>query len=273
MIAKWSKYELEYLRSNYSQMTVAQIAKHLDRKLESVKSKASALRLRKRGPDWSKAELEILEREYPNNRTEDIATNLGRPIYSVYNKAYDLGLRKSAEFMASEKSGIITKHNCDRIGAASRFKKGQAPPNKGVRRPGWYSGRMKETQFKQGEMPHNHQPVGTIGVMDGYKKIKLAEPKTWELLHRHVWIQHNGPIPRGHAIVFKNGDRMNCEIENLECISRKELMLRNTLHNFPEPVKSAIHQLAGFKRRLNRYAKKQNSGPEKHAVRDNGASS
>ncbi|MEN3369982.1 MAG: hypothetical protein V7609_2125 [Verrucomicrobiota bacterium] len=40
------------------------------------------------------------------------------------------------------------------------------------------------------------------------------------LLHRLVWIEHHGPIPDGHQIMFRDGDRTNCAIENLYCASR-----------------------------------------------------
>jgi hypothetical protein len=272
MPKRWETKDIAYLRAKAGDMKTREIAKRMGRSISSVRSKLKALKLTFRRR-WSEQDLEILREQYPHKRTEDIARILGCPIYSVYNKAYDLGIRKSPEFKASEQSGVLTKHNAFQRGGAYRFKKGQVPMNKGLRRPGWSPGRMKDTQFKKGQMPFNHQPVGTIVVVDGYKKIKLAEPKTWEHFHRHVWMQSNGPIPRGRVVVFKNGDPMNCDIENLECISRKELMQRNTLHNYPEPVRSAIHQLAGFNRRLNRYAKKQNAGLEKHAVRDNGAAS
>lgn len=106
-------------------------------------------------------------------------------------------------------------------------------------------------------MPHNYQPVGTIVVTKGYKKIKLADPRTWEYLHRKIWTDHHGEIPDGYAVVFKDADPLNCDISNLEMISRKILMSRNTLHNYPENLKAAIHSLAGMKRRLNSYAEKQ----------------
>jgi hypothetical protein len=42
-----------------------------------------------------------------------------------------------------------------------------------------------------------------------------------------VWIKKHGPIPKGIVVRFKDGDHLNCNIENLEMISRKENLLRN----------------------------------------------
>jgi hypothetical protein len=72
-----------------------------------------------------------------------------------------------------------------------------------------------------------------------------------------VWEEANGPIPAGGIVIFRDGNHENFDLSNLELITRERLMLQNTLHNYPEPVRQQIHILAGFKRKLNRYAKEQ----------------
>jgi hypothetical protein len=42
------------------------------------------------------------------------------------------------------------------------------------------------------------------------------------LLHRQVWVQHHGPIPKGHHIHHKDGDWQNNDISNLECVEKSE---------------------------------------------------
>jgi HNH endonuclease len=42
------------------------------------------------------------------------------------------------------------------------------------------------------------------------------------LLHRDVWEYHYGKIPEGYQIHHKDGDKLNNEIENLECIEHSE---------------------------------------------------
>lgn len=41
-------------------------------------------------------------------------------------------------------------------------------------------------------------------------------------LHHVVWEEHNGPIPAGHKVCFKDGNHLNCAIENLELLSNSE---------------------------------------------------
>jgi hypothetical protein len=57
-------------------------------------------------------------------------------------------------------------------------------------------------------------------------------------------------------VVFKDGNQLNCIIENLECISNAELMQRNTIHRFPAELKSTIRLVNKLKRNIN--AKEQN---------------
>lgn len=40
------------------------------------------------------------------------------------------------------------------------------------------------------------------------------------LLHRQVWVQHNGPIPDGYVIHHKDHDWRNNDISNLECVEK-----------------------------------------------------
>jgi len=83
-------------------------------------------------------------------------------------------------------------------------------------------------QFKKGNKPRNYVPVGTINcTTDGYPKIKVADPNVWELLHRKTWIEHNGSIPKGHSIVFLDGDKSNYDISNLACLSKNEVVRMN----------------------------------------------
>lgn len=41
-------------------------------------------------------------------------------------------------------------------------------------------------------------------------------------LHRVVWEYHNGKIPKGYDIHHIDGDKSNNQIENLQCLTRKE---------------------------------------------------
>ena len=111
-------------------------------------------------------------------------------------------------------------------GNDGRFKKGNVPFNKGKHQPA--RGRASETQFKKGCRPHNWRPVGSVYLRgDGYVWRKVAEPNVIREEHRCVWEEHYGPIPDGMNVMFLDGNRRNCSIENLALVSKQENAVMN----------------------------------------------
>jgi len=201
---------------------------------------------------WTDDQIETLRLNYANWPTYLVAHVCGHSERSTYVKARELGLKKSAKYLASPEAGRMQRN--DNRGGATRYAKGHVPANKGLRRPGWAPGRMAETQFKAGQRGNKYLPIGSERVnSDGYLDRKVSDtgypPKDWQPVHKLLWAEHNGPIPSGFAVVFKNGTKTDIRIENLELISRGELMRRNTIHRYPPELKEVI-KLNGKLRRL-----------------------
>lgn len=132
------------------------------------------------------------------------------------------------------------------------FAKGSVPWNKGIKFEA--GGRSVSTRFKKGTRPPNHRPVGSTRVTkDGYLEIKIEKGlHKWRLLHREIWKTHNGSYPKkSEAIVFIDGDKQNCSIENLKLVSRCDLMKMNSVQNYPENVKEVIRLKSVLRRKLN----------------------
>lgn len=51
---------------------------------------------------------------------------------------------------------------------------------------------------------------------------KSVRPKKTLRLHRAVWESANGPVPCGHDIHHRDGDKSNNDLNNLECLSRSD---------------------------------------------------
>jgi hypothetical protein len=120
---------------------------------------------------------------------------------------------------------FIKNHNLT-SGVDARFQKNHVPVNKGVKGAGGW----EPTQFKKGHRPHNYMPVGTERVNgDGYVDIKIADPKKWRAKHVLIWEEANGPLPRGHVVIFGDGNKRNFDINNLILVSRAQLAILN--HN------------------------------------------
>ena len=118
---------------------------------------------------------------------------------------------------------------------SGQFRKGCVPFIKGKKWADYMSPEAQErsraTQFKPGNVPKRHRPVGSERVnVDGYIEVKVAEPKTWRLKHRVVWEQEHGPIPNGHAVTFLDGNRLNCAANNLALVDLPTNVRLNQMH-------------------------------------------
>jgi len=208
---------------------------------------------------WTQAELALLHSMYPECHTEDVAAWLERTVKQCYCAAKVHGIRKSAEYLASDCAARIQRGKQHPNMIASRFKAGQRSWNKGLKGVVGVQEGCRATQFKKGQMSgaaqHNYVPIGTLRVnADGMLERKVTDDpalvpaRRWTPVARLVWQEQRGPIPAGHSIVFKRGMATTVldeiTVDKLECLSRSELMRRNSIHNYP-PELARLAQLRG----------------------------
>jgi hypothetical protein len=133
---------------------------------------------------------------------------------------------------------------------------------------------MKETQFKKGQFPVNRDPdfyvIGALRVnADGYIDMRISFEHGalgWKALHTILWEDANGPVPPGYALFFKDRDKLNVDLENLELITRADLCRRNSIHNLPPQLKKTIYALGALHRRIHR--EEQNRGLAQSPLRN-----
>ena len=179
-----------------------------------------------------------MNRKYNPAHIEYIAANIqGRSfkeLTAMFNEKFGLNLKVSAMVSLSDRHGL---HNgvdarVNKGWEPTQFKKGHVPANKGQKGVG-YPG-MKPTQFKKGNKPANWRPMGSERLSkDGYIEIKVEDgklQKNWRGKHIVIWEEHNGPLPKGHAVIFGDRDTRNFELDNLILVSRKQLLKLNK-HN------------------------------------------
>ena len=51
----------------------------------------------------------------------------------------------------------------------------------------------------------------------------LVPARRWVPEHRRLWETEHGPIPAGHVVAFKDGDKQNVTLDNLVLMTRAEL--------------------------------------------------
>lgn len=206
---------------------------------------------------WSPEAIAILIRDYPDTPTRELAERLGRTRSAIYKKVDRLGLRKSAEYLSGGAAGKFPPGHGS--STASRFRPGNIPHNKGKK--GWSpGGRAAETRFQPGQRPHTWQPIGSERITaEGYRKRKITDtgyaPRDWVGVHRLLWIARNGQIPEGHKIAFRNGDKTDIRIENLELITQNESMSRNSVHRLPKALAEVCQLKGTLQRQINKRTK------------------
>lgn len=153
-----------------------------------------------------------------------------------------------------------------------RFKPGKKPWNTGLKGVTGVQAGCKATQFKKGRPAiesRNYVPIGSLRISaDGLLERKVTDDPTlyparrWVGVHRLVWESVNGPIPKGHLVVFKSGrkttDIERITIDALELITRVENMRRNTIHNrYPKELADLARLRGVLTRQINRKEKER----------------
>lgn len=208
---------------------------------------------------WTAAEDAAIRERWEQDDAATIARYLGRTRASLYQRVRKLGLRKSIAWVAerARQRWAEGRHQNSR---AHLFQKGDVPANKGLRRPGYARGRMRETQFRKGQMAGAAQakwvPIGTeiINPKRNVLMRKMTDDPTlypaarWRPVHVLVWEAVHGPVPKGHIVVFRPGLKTfiasEITIDRLELVTRAENMRRNTIHNYP-PILADTMRLVG----------------------------
>ena len=160
---------------------------------------------------WTEEEKKYLEEITPGRHYKEIR--------NLLNDKYNLDLT------LSQIKGAISRYKLN-TGFTGRFVKNSIPFNKGNK--GICAKGCEKTWFKKGNRPINHKPIGSERIdADGYTLIKIAEPNKWALKHRVLWEKVNGKIPKGHNVIFADGDKKNINIDNLILVSWSKLLIMN----------------------------------------------
>ena len=69
-------------------------------------------------------------------------------------------------------------------------------------------------------------------------------------MHILLWEGHYGPVPINQCVCFMDGNKAHIALDNLELLTRAERMRRNTIHRYPEELKSAIRAIGKLKRTI-----------------------
>lgn len=202
--------------------------------------------------EWTAEDMAYLREHYPNGDNEEIARRFGVSVSYLRKMCSRRGIRKTKEFRSNQNK-------------ATQFRKGLTPHNKGRRMSDWCSEegirKLRRTMFRKGHgNKHRALPLGSEWIREtGVVYVKVAmEGKTcydrWKPKHQVIWERHNGKIPEGHLVIFKDGDHRNFRLENLILVMRGDY-LKQCRDAMPEEIRQ-IWTLKGLlAKSINRYLK------------------
>lgn len=153
----------------------------------------------------------------------------------MFNERFDIQLT------LFQLKGVLNRYKL-KSGRTGHWKKGQPAWNKGKTWDEYMSPEGQENSRKTcfsaddrsiNKSNHNELPIGTEREYRGYIIVKTNNSNRipayigWEFKHHVIYEQAHGKIPKGHIVIFANGNNRNFDIDNLVLVSRAELAVIN----------------------------------------------
>jgi hypothetical protein len=266
----WTDQDKQLLKKKYPISTPKELAELFpDKTIRAINSKAKVMCLKKAKQRFrfTLEQIEEIKRDYPTTLCADLAERYGCSIHTIEHLAFRKRLKKDASFLKEH----FRKKMADPNHPARKYwiKKGHISANKGKKQTEYMSTeaieRTKATRFKKGQLPPNtlydHAIIerkdskGNI-----YKWIRISQG-IWIPYHRYLWEQKYGKIPEGCNIQFKDRNALNCTIENLYMISRaNQLKEENSSYaRYPEEIRKLIQLKGVLNRQINKIEKQNDS--------------
>lgn len=170
-----------------------------------------------------------------------IAKALGRSVYSVKCRRWRIRYRISRAYekapWTEPEDDYLRKHYGDY--SAPQIARVLNRSKIAVRT------RAAKLGLKAGKIvAHNVKPIGSKYVTpDGYEQTKIAlngNPTDWQFSHLLLWEKENGPVPAGYRVTFKDGNRRNIKLENLELKTQRQIFMENHINSIPEELRPLV---------------------------------
>lgn len=248
----FSEQESAYVREHYPHGSTAEIARHLGRNERAIRSHAFQINVKKVKQAQRKSRFltpqmqEILALVYSHMSNEQISQDFGIPEPALAKYASQLGLKKDPEWRRQQLSNMAKA-----LPAHCKFQKGQTPWSKGISDPshpyhqrGVYTSGRHHNQRDIGSLTFRARKVGSE--MVNYLYVK-TEPRKWVPLQVAMWQEyHQQSLPPGHIVVFKNGDRLDFNKDNLMAVTMPELSLCRAVYGAPLDLLPLVKQHAAI---------------------------
>lgn len=265
---RFSKEEDDFIRNHYMTLLDHEIAERLGLSLDQVKGRRQWMGLKK----GHRKGYPSGRRLFSNEQEQWLLDNNSSLRSGAL--AQSINDRFGTSFKASQIAAWRKNHRHP-SGIDTRFTAGQASWTKGKTLEEICKGNqetlaaVRSTQFRKGNEPWNVVPIGTVITnSDGYKWIKVDDRKdvrypveNWRAYHRWLWETKNGPIPEGMQLIFKNGDRSDCRMENLTLMTMRERGFYKGMETDDKELQDLAVAIARLKTRI---SERERNEEQKH---------
>lgn len=176
---------------------------------------------------WTEKEIKLLRELFPDNTSKKVAKRLKRSLCSVNGKALALDIEKSDHHKNVTLKKLAGEYAQRPASKAHRFKKGHVPANKGKK--GECAPGCEVSWFKKGHLPKNTLYDGAIRIRIDHEDRNGRKQKwirtslgKWKELQRFNWEKKYGKIPEGMILRCKNGNTLDCNVNNWRLITKNE---------------------------------------------------
>lgn len=152
------------------------------------------------------------------------------PLTAAFNARFGVSYPAHSLANALKRYGISSPRS-------GRFHPGQTPWNAGM--VGYQAGgRSAETRWQPGNKVWHQLPIWSYRQdPDGgywFFKYREASPagysrRDWIAVHRLHWQDAHGPLAAGQVVIMLDTDPNHTELDNLACLTRRELVIFNRL--------------------------------------------
>lgn len=197
-----SKHEEDYIRKHYNTKPQYKIAEHLNVSVNWVTSKAAALGLYEKITEyWTTEQDRYLKRYYRTKSDVELAERINalhpRKFKGPLNKK---SIQKRRGYLALKRT--IKESTIIKLGYFDEKSFEGYDRKKGGAKEG-----AKRIYF------HYGKPYYAIKVNGRFVE-----------LHKHNWIKHRGPIPKGMILYFKNNNSLQWQLKNMGLLPKREFM-------------------------------------------------
>ena len=236
---KWTEEENNYLKENYIGKYDENIANLMNNYFKGkyriyTRSSVSSAKQRlgihyknEYGKKYTKEVIDYILENYKGKSLIELA--------DLVNKKFNLNINN--DNLSNLKSALRIRKGIILEPARNDgcIKKGNIPKNKGKTwdeyMPKEAQEKSRKTTFKKGNIPPNRREIGEERITkDGYIEMKVQDGclnDNWVYKHRRIYEQHYGKIPEGYNIIFLDGNKKNCNINNLKAVSKAEDLIMN----------------------------------------------